>query len=110
MRAIGRAIFIALVGFAVFSSSAEARIPTRAKAVAPVYNPETKSYFELRIDNDGRSRHWNAAKRMALGNFYKGVRGRLAIVRTAKTMDLPRDSDANHPPGDWSNCNDRCPK
>ena len=45
----------------------------------PIYNPETKSYFELRIQDD---MEWQGARRAAESHIYKGVRGRLAIVST----------------------------
>jgi hypothetical protein len=49
----------------------------------PVYNPETKSYFELRVDLP-KPPDWNTAVRYARTRRYKGVRGRLAIIRMFK--------------------------
>lgn len=53
----------------------------------PVYNPESKSYFEL---VDGRPRHnqgptWEQAKKYAEESNLNGVPGRLAIIRTPET-------------------------
>ena len=50
----------------------------------PVYNPETKSYFELRVDLP-KPPDWNTAVRYARTRRYKGVRGRLAIIKDVQT-------------------------
>lgn len=49
----------------------------------PIYNPATKSYFELRGDN--REEVWMNARRRAEALEYKGVRGRLAVVTSPET-------------------------
>ncbi len=57
----------------------------------PVYNPHTKSYFELRDDNtDGKIRDgvWQAAHAHAASLSYKGARGRLAIVADLETHEF----------------------
>jgi hypothetical protein len=51
---------------------------------SPIYNPHSKSYFQLFSDN----RHpgnWEAARIRAEQKVYKGVRGRLAVVDSAQT-------------------------
>ncbi len=63
---------------------------------APVYNPATKSYFELffpdkAVAGAGRSARsftWGEANEVARAQFYKGARGRLAVVRTRATNDF----------------------
>ena len=59
----------------------------------PMYNPETKSYFENFSATGGiydleHRYNWNAAKRIAASRVFKGVRGRLAIVKTKETNDF----------------------
>jgi hypothetical protein len=58
----------------------------------PIYNPETKSYFEYFITAQalGRSADywWGEAKQLAQTRSFHGVRGRLAIVKTKETNDF----------------------
>ena len=46
----------------------------------PIYNPHSKSYFELRNDLVGNEDTWLRAKSAAERLHYKGERGRLAVV------------------------------
>ena len=52
----------------------------------PVYNPATKSYFQLFNDNAGANKggRWDRAMKRAARKSYKGVRGRLAVVDSAE--------------------------
>lgn len=52
--------------------------------IDPIYNPHTKSYFELRTDLPYPSR-WPDAVKHARSKVFKGTRGRLAVVRDLKT-------------------------
>ena len=54
----------------------------------PVYDPVSKSYFELRDDN--KRSYWVFAQQLAASKFHKGVRGRLAVVRNAHVHDFLR--------------------
>ena len=56
--------------------------------VVPKFNPQTKSYFELRFDNS--SGVWNSAKKLAESKVYKGARGRLAVVRDPEVHSFLR--------------------
>jgi hypothetical protein len=62
------------------------------KLIKPIYNPETKSYFALvdittpGINSDGN--HWEAARDIAAGMLFKGVHGRLAIVKDIKIHEF----------------------
>lgn len=78
-----------LLGFTNISAYAE---PVFNK---PVYNEETKSYFELyspdadnpkinTVRNYGHIRYNNALK-ISVKRRYKGVRGRLAVIQSKKT-------------------------
>jgi len=58
--------------------------------LGPFYNPESKSYFELRYDNIGQTL-WTDAVRAVSQLSYKGVPGRLAIVRTFATHNFLRE-------------------
>lgn len=72
--------------------------PVAAKSLlsTPVYNPDTKSYFELvpaPRGYSGRDRSfneipWQSAANVAAGRMHKGVRGRLAIVKSQATNDF----------------------
>ena len=64
----------------------------------PFYNPETKSYFELyspdandpsntQVKTFGQIGQKKALK-IASGRFFKGVRGRLAVVKTQATHEF----------------------
>ena len=55
-------------------------LPVTAEAQynSPVYNPHTKSYFELRKDN--QRGYWVDANSKAQSLSHKGARGRLAVV------------------------------
>ena len=64
-----------------------------------VYNPETKSYFELvrnqRLDLSIRCRNcyelsWAAAMRLAHQRTFKGVRARLAVVKSRQVNEFLR--------------------
>ena len=56
-------------------------------SIKPIYNPETKSYFELRVDLP-KPPNWRTAVRYARTKIYKGVRGRLAVVKDLQTHSL----------------------
>lgn len=67
---------------------------------APVYDPSSKSYFQLFADNINPGT-WEAAKTRAGSRSYKGVRGRLAVVGNyethkfiLRTFELTRREDA----------------
>ena len=66
----------------------------------PVYNPDTKSYFELYtpadqtyIEEGGNiyGLSWTVAKTMAQKLTYKGVRGRLAVVNTREIHNFLKE-------------------
>ncbi len=58
-------------------------------SIKPIYNPETKSYFELRVDLP-KPPQWRTAVRDAPApKPYEGVRGRLADGRRPPDPQLP---------------------
>jgi hypothetical protein len=73
---------------AVLSAATSAQVRAQQvegadKQPQPVYNPATKSYFQRRTDMPDLEGHgWLKAKKKAASLTYKGVRGRLAVVRT----------------------------
>ena len=73
----------------VVAQGQNATITTRGKPIAPIYNPHTKSYFELRIDLP-RPPTWTTAVRFARTKFFKRTRGRLAIVKDLDTHSFLR--------------------
>lgn len=57
---------------------------TTPVAIKPIYNPSTKSYFELRVDLPKPST-WEMAVRYARTKQFKGVRGQLAEIKSIQT-------------------------
>ena len=58
----------------------------------PIYNPQTNSYFELRVDfgYEGGP-NWKNAHRSAAALTYKGQKGRLAVVNNLNTLKFVRE-------------------
>jgi len=54
---------------------------------APVYNPATKSYFQM-LPTTSRHGNWPESLVEAQGQFYKGVRGRLAVINTPEVHEF----------------------
>ena len=61
----------------------------------PMYNPETKSYFELHFPGENMGSYgewpqfnWRDAREYAPSRVFRGARGRLAIVKTKETNDF----------------------
>ena len=54
------------------------------QALAPAYNPDSKSYFELRTDLP-KPPQWRTAEAFARTKVFKGTRGHLAIVKDLET-------------------------
>lgn len=53
----------------------------------PLYDPHSRSYFQL-FDDNLHPGNWEAARKRAEQKFYKGVQGRLAVVDSAETHDF----------------------
>jgi hypothetical protein len=53
---------------------------------APVYNPTTRTYFQL--FDDGHSSTWAGARKRAAMKSFKGVRGRLAVIDSIETHNF----------------------
>ena len=53
----------------------------------PVYDPNSRSYFELRRFGI-RGANWSEASRLARSKIFKGVRGRLAVIRSRETNEF----------------------
>ncbi|WP_193369760.1 C-type lectin domain-containing protein [Pelagibius marinus] len=68
------AIFLVCTLYSAPLLAAELPLPQ-----TPIYNPASKSYFQLFKDNVYPG-HWMAARERASIKAYKGVRGRLAVV------------------------------
>ena len=79
MLVLAAALLIGSTGIAAAQGTGKEPVP-----IGPIYNPHTKSYFELRTDLPYPSR-WPDAVKHARAKTYKGVRGRLAIVRDVET-------------------------
>lgn len=76
---------LALVAFCCLES---APVWSNSKAGdRPIYNPASKSYFQL-VNGTGRHGNWPEARRQALTLSFRGVRGRLAVVDSAKTHEF----------------------
>lgn len=87
----------ALVLCAVAAAQADTAGRLRATLVAegpspPIYDPASKSYFELHQTDVGLGgKNWAEARALAAGLFFRGVRGRLAIVKSQATHDFLRN-------------------
>lgn len=53
----------------------------------PIYNPATESYFQLLTLNTQKKR-WLDAREAAASKFFKGTRGRLAVVDRPETHEF----------------------
>lgn len=92
LKAIVSAFLLVAVAWPPGTSRAEALLDT------PLYNPETKSYFELVWVPPGWSIRgaefaeisWERARQFAHQQTYKGVRGRLALVKSEATHHFLR--------------------
>lgn len=63
--------------------------PARAeKMIGPYYNPQTQSWFGLIKRNRDGFLNFETARMIAQARTYKGLRGRLAIVRDKQTHDF----------------------
>ena len=78
-------VFSVLAVLTLQSSGAEST-PRVKGSERPVYHPDTKSYFELRLSP--KPIEWQTAKRIAEGLDFKGTRGRLAIIESPKVHNF----------------------
>ena len=63
----------------------------------PVYNPASKSYFQL-LKTTGRHGNWPESLEQARAQNYRGVPGRLAVIDTPETHEfVMRNFDVSHP-------------
>ncbi len=80
----------------IFSTSVFSQTTTRTIQQGPIYDSKTDTYYELRNDNFDRiGKHyknfnWESAYKRAGTKYYKGRRGRLAIVRDQQTLGFIR--------------------
>jgi len=84
MRKIVIAALIALL--------APSGVSAQAVVGKPVYNPETKSYFELYSypDPEKHGTHWGQHDQVARSKVFNGVHGRLAVVPSKSVNDWLR--------------------
>lgn len=86
--------FCALLALPIATAGADPRSVTNS----PIYFPHTRSYYELVEIGLGYSIRgapdisWDRAQHWANTKTYKGVRGRLAVVRDAETTAFLRDT------------------
>ncbi|WP_299614801.1 C-type lectin domain-containing protein [Pelagibius sp.] len=63
----------------------------------PIYNPASKSYFQLLTTTGGQG-YWGSALEQARAQVFKGVRGRLAVVDTSETHEfIMKQFDMSNP-------------
>lgn len=70
-------------------SAADQKTGLTPKPVKPIYNPQTKSWFELRVDLPTPS-NWRSAVKFSRRHTFKGIRGRLATVKDLQTHSFLR--------------------
>jgi Lectin C-type domain len=86
--------FVLTLGLVISAAAAQAQ----AVYEKPIYNPETKSYFELvRVTQAQQEHHkvgmvpeasFERAASFAAARVYKGTKGRLAIVKNQETHEF----------------------
>lgn len=54
----------------------------------PIYDPHSKSYFKFVYTAGAKRGDYGALLVFARSQFFKGVRGRLAVIRSRETQDL----------------------
>ena len=70
------------------SKSKETEVLSKERFNKPIYNPDTKSYFEYYFPGTGllydaeKQYGWEEASKVAATRSYHGVRGRLAVIKT----------------------------
>lgn len=87
-------VFAGLVGFPSIAAAAG------WKNQGPIFDPKTKSYFELRVDNKrgGNKPNWQQAHANASRLFHEGRRGRLAVIKNLDTLQFVRENfSVDHP-------------
>lgn len=63
----------------------------------PVYNPASKSYFQV-LEQTTQKQSWRFAHKAALTKTYKGVHGRLAVIDRLETHEFVLENfDLSHP-------------
>jgi hypothetical protein len=80
--------FAGLIGFPFIAVAA----PSANQG--PVFDPVTKSYFELRVDNKrgGKKPNWQTAVGNAARLYHDGRRGRLAVIKDQETLKFIRNN------------------
>ena len=88
---LGTLVLIGLGGlvFAAALSLPEAAAKPYKPVGKIVYDPSSGSYFEV-IRNVGRIRNWRHARTVVNRRTYKGIRGRLAVIKTRATHEFLR--------------------
>lgn len=96
MKSFRSILSASCAGAIIFATAASAAPGSsgRDKSLAgPIYNPATDSYYQL-FEHPGAHTHqyytWAGANGRAAGKIYKGKRGRLAVIRDAKTLEFVR--------------------
>ena len=78
--------------FAILLSGAASAAAIPNAPVGPIYNEQTKSFFELRTDNlfEGAAGTWGWANFRAERRNYRGLRGRLAVAPSREVIEFLR--------------------
>ena len=81
----------ALLAFGAASAVKKPGLGDTVVAQGPFLDPKTNSYFELRNDLSRSRSGWWAAKTAASSKYYKGRKGRLAVVKDLETLEFIRE-------------------
>ncbi len=79
-RAFSGALVMLLISLCMATTAFSAANP----GDPPLYNPASKSYFQL-LELTTQKRRWRNAHQAALSRTFKGVRGRLAVIDRPET-------------------------
>lgn len=85
------AVLAPIMPTAAVAADQRSMLAKRGVQPEPIYNPTTKSYFQRRTDMPDLGGHgWLKAQKKSSSLKYKGVRGRLAIVKDLETHSFLR--------------------
>ncbi len=83
-RAFSGALVVTLAALCVAATTA---FSAAKPGDPPIYNPASKSYFQL-LNQTAQKKNWRNAYQAALSKTFKGVRGRLAVIDRPETHEF----------------------
>lgn len=88
---LGRFLLTCLVGLAFAATVGQSDGLASEALTGVLYEPSSGSYFELHRVKDGFGKtRWRDVNKFVEGRLYKGIRGRLAVIKTRQTHEFVR--------------------